>query len=198
MYLISKRIFDVLSSVIALIIFSPFFIFIAIWIVLDSKGGFLYSQIRVGENEKQFRLLKFRSMKIGSDKSGELTIGNDLRVTSVGRLIRKTKFDEFPQLINVIKGDMSIVGPRPEVPRYTVLYNNEQKKVLKVKPGLTDYASIEYLDEQKILGESENPDEAYIQEVMPSKLKLNLKYIEDRSFWLDISLIFKTIFKIFG
>jgi lipopolysaccharide/colanic/teichoic acid biosynthesis glycosyltransferase len=123
---------------------SPLFIIISIWILLDSRGGVFYRQIRVGKNGKEFKLLKFRSMKTGADKSGQLTVGNDARVTRVGRFIRKTKIDEFPQLINIIKGEMSVVGPRPEVPKYVALYSDEQKRVLSIRPGLTDLASLEF------------------------------------------------------
>ncbi len=196
MYTISKRIFDVVASLIALILFSPLFIFIASWILIDSRGGVFYKQIRVGKNQKEFGLLKFRSMRPNSDKAGQLTIGNDNRVTRVGLFIRKYKLDEIPQLINIIKGEMSVVGPRPEVPKYVNLYTDEQLKVLTVLPGLTDYASIEYLDEQKVLGASDDPEKLYIEEVMPAKLLLNLKYINEKSFLLDIKLIFRTILKI--
>lgn len=136
-------------------------------------------------------------MRVNADKSGQITIGNDNRVTSIGKFIRKYKLDELPQLFNILLGHMSVVGPRPEVPKYVKLYSIEQLKVLSVKPGLTDYASLEYLDEQKILGEAEDPDKAYLTEVMPAKLKLNLKYIEERNFWVDLRLIFQTIFGIF-
>lgn len=193
-----KRIFDILSSVLALIVLMPIFLIIGIWISLDSKGGVFYKQIRVGKNEKEFELLKFRSMRKNADKSGQLTIGNDKRVTRSGKFIRKTKFDEFPQLINVIKGEMSIVGPRPEVPKYTALYSNDQKKVFSVRPGLTDYASLEYFDEQRILGDSDDPEQSYIKEVMPAKLALNLRYIIDQSLLTDLKIIFKTIGKIFS
>lgn len=193
---LAKRIFDIVSSIIALVIFSPVLIIISIWIAIDSPGGVFYRQIRVGKNRKEFGLFKFRSMRSGADKKGQITIGNDARVTKVGRFIRRFKIDEIPQLINIIKGDMSVVGPRPEVPKYVNMYSDEQLKVLTVLPGLTDYASIEYLDEQKILGAAADPDKAYVEEVMPAKLKLNLKYIADRSFGLDIKLVFRTIGKI--
>lgn len=196
MSFIAKRIFDIFSSIIALVIFSPLFIFISIWIAIDSRGGVFYRQIRVGKNRKEFGLYKFRSMRPDSDKAGQITVGNDSRVTKVGHFIRRFKIDEVPQLINILKGEMSVVGPRPEVPEYVKMYNEEQLKVLSVLPGLTDYASIEYLDEQKILGEAADPHKAYVGEVMPAKLKLNLKYIADRSFWLDIKLIFRTVGKI--
>lgn len=197
MYSFTKRIFDCTAAVVALVVFSPLLLVLSVWILLDSPGGVFYKQIRVGKNQKEFYLLKFRSMRTNADKSGQLTIGNDARVTRVGRFIRKFKFDEIPQLINIIKGEMSVVGPRPEVPKYVTMYSEEQLKVLDVLPGLTDYASIEYLNEQEVLGAADDPERVYIQEVMPAKLKLNLKYIEERNFWLDIQLVFKTLFKIF-
>ncbi len=197
MYAISKRIFDLISATLVLIFCSPLFIVVSIWIAIDSRGGVFYKQIRVGKNQKEFGLLKFRSMRPNADKSGQLTVGNDNRVTKVGRFIRRYKLDELPQLINIIKGEMSVVGPRPEVPKYVRMYSPEQLKVLSVLPGLTDYASIEYLDEQKILGEADDPEKKYIEEVMPAKLQLNLNYIADRNLIVDFKLIFKTIFKIF-
>lgn len=196
MYRISKRLFDLVSSLSVLILFSPVFIIIAIWISLDSRGGVFYKQIRIGKNGREFGLLKFRSMRTNADKSGQLTVGNDTRVTKVGRFIRKYKLDELPQLINILKGDMSVVGPRPEVPKYVHMYSKEQLKVLEVLPGLTDYASLEYLDEQKVLGAANNPEQMYIEEVMPAKLALNLKYIEERGFLVDLKLIISTILKI--
>jgi lipopolysaccharide/colanic/teichoic acid biosynthesis glycosyltransferase len=197
-YKISKRIFDLISSILVLLLFLPFFILIAVWILLDSRGGIFYKQIRVGKNGKEFSLLKFRSMSVGADKQGLITVGNDHRVTRSGRFIRKTKIDEFPQLINIIKGDMSVVGPRPEVPKYVALYNEEQKKVLSVKPGLTDYASLRYFDEQKILGEADDPEKTYQIEIMPKKLQLNLQYLEQQSFFVDLKLIMKTLLRVFG
>lgn len=193
MYFFFKRVFDIIASMIVLILLFPFLLFLAIWILLDSRGGVFYRQTRVGKDEKEFGLLKFRSMRPEADKKGQLTIGDDDRVTKVGKFIRRYKLDEFPQLINIIKGDMSIVGPRPEVPKYVEKYTNEQKQVLSVLPGLTDFATLEYMDEQRILGEAEDPEKAYLTEVMPAKLELNLKYVEKRNFWLDIRLIFKTI-----
>lgn len=193
-----KRIFDIISSLIVLSIGFPFFLIIGLIITFTSKGGMFYKQVRVGKNNIDFYLLKFRSMAVGSDKKGQLTVGtNDARITKIGAFIRKFKIDEFPQLINVLKGEMSIIGPRPEVRKYVDLYDKEQQKVLTVKPGLSDYASIEYINENEILGKAEDPEKTYIDEVMPAKLKLNLKYIEDQSFGTDIKLIFGTIFKIF-
>ncbi|MBK6527042.1 MAG: sugar transferase [Crocinitomicaceae bacterium] len=173
------------------------FLVITIWILLDSPCGIFYKQIRVGKDGKEFTLLKFRSMTVGADKQGLITIGNDNRVTRSGRFIRKTKIDEFPQLINIIKGDMSVVGPRPEVPKYVSLYTEEQKTVLSIRPGLTDLASLKYFDEQKLLGESDDPEKTYRNEIMPKKLDLNLQYLAQQSLFLDFKLIFSTIFRIF-
>lgn len=197
MYQLTKRIFDFISSLVVVILFFPFFIIIAIWILLDSPGGIFYKQIRVGKDGKEFTLLKFRSMTVGADKQGLITVGNDSRVTRSGRFIRKTKIDEFPQLINILKGDMSVVGPRPEVPKYVALYTEDQKKVLSVRPGLTDLASLKYFDEQKLLGESADPEKTYRNEIMPKKLELNLQYLAKQSLLLDFKLIFSTIFRIF-
>jgi lipopolysaccharide/colanic/teichoic acid biosynthesis glycosyltransferase len=198
MYFFLKRIFDIVASLIVLSVLFPFLLIVGLVIVIDSPGGPFYIQTRVGKNAKEFGLIKFRSMRPNADKSGQLTVGNDARVTKVGKFIRRFKIDEFPQLLNIIIGDMSIVGPRPEVPKYVALYSEEQRTVLTVLPGLTDFATIEYIDEQEILGKAEDPEKAYIEKVMPDKLSLNLKYIDQANFWLDISLIFKTIGKIFS
>ncbi|MBX7093457.1 MAG: sugar transferase [Flavobacteriales bacterium] len=193
-----KRIFDIVSSLVVLLVLSPFFILLAIAIVVDSRGGVFYRQIRVGRNGREFGLYKFRSMVSHADKKGELTVGKkDSRITRVGAFIRKYKLDEFPQLINIIKGDMSIVGPRPEVPRYVNLYSQEQKKVLSVRPGLTDFASLEYINENELLGKSADPERTYIDEIMPAKLELNLKYIREQGMLTDLKIIFRTLFKIF-
>ena len=182
---------------IGLILFSPFFLVISVLILVSSKGGVFYHQIRVGREKEEFILLKFRSMQSGSDKAGQITVGNnDARITGVGKVLRKLKLDEIPQLINVIKGDMSIVGPRPEVPKYVKLYSKNQLKVLSVRPGLTDLASIEYINENEILGKSDNPEEEYIKVIMPKKLALNIQYIEEQTFFGDIWLIVKTFGKI--
>ncbi|MCW8897439.1 MAG: sugar transferase [Flavobacteriales bacterium] len=192
-----KRLMDIFFSLIGLIVLFPLFLIIALIITLDSKGGVFYKQTRVGKDGKDFKLFKFRSMAVGSDKKGLLTVGgNDSRITKPGYFIRKYKIDELPQLINVFIGDMSLVGPRPEVRKYVDLYNQEQQKVLSVKPGITDYASIAYINENEVLGRSLNPEKTYIEEVMPSKLKLNLKYIGEKSVVTDIKIIFRTIAKI--
>ncbi|MBN4071369.1 sugar transferase [Crocinitomix catalasitica] len=196
MYELSKRIFDVISSLVVLQILLPFLLVFALIILIGSKGGVLYSQERVGKNGKIFHLLKFRSMKVNADKEGQLTVGDDHRVTNFGKFLRASKMDEIPQLLNIIVGQMSVVGPRPEVQKYVHLYNAEQLKVLSVKPGLTDLASVEYMNEQEQLGQAVNPEEHYVNVIMPKKLELNLDYIEKRNFLFDLRLIFKTIGKI--
>ena len=193
-----KQIFDIIVALFGLLILLPFMLILAIAIIIDSPGGAFYRQVRVGKNEKSFRIFKFRSMRSGSDKKGLLTVGNtDMRITKVGKFIRKYKLDEFAQLINVLKGDMSLVGPRPEVPKYVDMYTAEQKEILRVKPGITDFASIEYFNENEILARSKDPEKTYIEEIMPAKLKLNRKYIESMSFKTDIQIIWMTFMKIF-
>ena len=195
----TKRTFDILASFFGLIVLSPFLVIISICVLLSSPGGIFYRQVRVGKNGKDFRLWKFRTMKPGSDKKGLLTVGGrDPRVTGIGYFLRKYKLDELPQLINVLTGDMSLVGPRPEVRKYVDMYSKEQLHVLDVRPGITDYASIEYSSENELLARSADPEKTYIEEVMPAKLKLNMKYIEEKSFWTDLKIIFKTVGKIFG
>ncbi|MBL4625220.1 MAG: sugar transferase [Flavobacteriales bacterium] len=192
-----KRLFDIFCSFLVLLLLSPVFIVIAVLIVFNSKGGFFYRQIRVGKGNKDFLLYKFRTMASGSDKKGQITIGeNDSRITRVGKVLRKYKLDEFPQLLNILKGEMSIVGPRPEVRKYVDLYTDQQLTVLSVRPGLTDYASLEYVNENETLGKAEDPDRTYIEEIMPHKLQLNLRYIADRSFITDLKIILGTISKI--
>ena len=191
-----KRIFDLLSSLMGLIILSPLLMLISLLIIIDSKGSAFYSQKRVGRKGKQFNLLKFRTMNQNSDIKGLLTIGNDLRITRIGHYLRKSKLDEIPQLINIIRGEMSVVGPRPETPNYVELYTEEQQKVLNVRPGLTDYASLEFINESETLAKHEYPEKAYIETIMPQKLSLNLQYIRDQSLLLDIKIIFKTLLRI--
>ena len=192
------RFFDILLSGIGLIILSPIFLTLSIWIKLDSEGPVFYKQKRVGKDNVDFLLYKFRSMITDADKKGLLITvgGKDPRVTKSGYFIRKYKLDELPQLINVVWGDMSLVGPRPEVRKYVELYNNEQRKVLTVKPGITDYASIEYIDENKILGESEDPEKTYIEIIMPEKIRHNMKYINNKSLKEYFKIIFFTFMKI--
>lgn len=193
-----KRLFDICCSFLGLILLAPLFIVITVIIATTSAGGVFYKQERIGKDFRVFKILKFRSMRPDSDKKGLLTVGsNDSRVTPIGRFLRKYKIDELPQLINVFCGQMSFVGPRPEVKKYVDMYNDEQRKVLLVRPGITDYASIEFRNENDILAKSSTPEQTYITEIMPAKLKLNLQYINDMSFYTDIKIIFGTILKIF-
>jgi len=193
------RFFDLLFSLLGLIFLFPFFLIIGIVLVIDSHGGIFYMQERVGKNNRNFSLLKFRTMFTGSDKQGGLTIGTrDPRITRTGFFLRRYKLDELPQLINVLKGEMSLVGPRPELRRYVNLYTEEQKKVLKVRPGITDNASLEYINENEILGASPDPERTYIEQIMPAKLELNRKYIENASignYFRTIGLTIKKIFR---
>ena len=192
-----KRCFDIVFALIGILILIPVYIIIGILILIDSRGGILYKQNRVGKNNEDFFILKFRTMKLDSDKKGLLTVGaRDNRITRVGFFLRKYKLDELPQLFNVLFGEMSFVGPRPEVRKYVDMYNEEQRKVLSVKPGITDYASIEYSNENELLAKSTDPEQTYIEEIMPHKLLLNLKYIKEKSFVTDIKIIFRTIGKI--
>jgi lipopolysaccharide/colanic/teichoic acid biosynthesis glycosyltransferase len=189
-----KRILDLTISIVGIIMLSPIFILLSFWIKIDSRGSVFYKQVRVGKDNHDFLLYKFRSMKIGSDKKGLITVGDkDARITKPGYFIRKYKLDELPQLFNVVKGDMSLVGPRPEVRRYVNLYTADQLRVLSVKPGITDLASIKYRNESVLLAQSANPDETYVSEIMPEKLRLNLEYINKQSFLSDIGLILLTI-----
>lgn len=189
-----KRLFDIVLSLIALLLMLPVFILISIWIMLDSRGGIFYRQTRVGRYNSDFSMLKFRTMQPGSDAKGLLTVGgSDPRITGAGKFLRRAKLDEFPQLLNILAGQMSIVGPRPEVRKYVDLYTEEQMKVLNVRPGLTDYASLEYIQEDDMLAAAADPEKAYIEEMMPAKLELNLRYIQERSMWKDINIICKTV-----
>ena len=194
----AKRIFDIIVSITGLIILSPLFLLIALAIVLESRGGVFYKQVRVGKDGKPFKLLKFRSMYVGADKKGLLTVsGRDPRVTRVGYFIRKFKLDELLQLVNVLKGDMSLVGPRPEVPKYVELYTDEQREVLSVRPGITDPASIKYRNESDLLANADDPEKFYIEKIMPEKIKISIDYIRRRNFFTDIKVILETFFKVF-
>lgn len=192
-----KRIFDIVSSALGLVLLSPLFLILAIWIKSDSPGPVFYKQQRVGRNNRDFALYKFRSMRVGSDRKGLITVGErDPRVTRSGYFIRKYKLDEFPQLINVLKGEMSIVGPRPEVRKYVALYTPEQLRVLDVRPGITDPASIRYRNENELLAQAEDPESYYREVVMQDKLRINLEYVQSRSFCRDIALIMNTFLAI--
>ena len=191
------RFFDFILSLVGLVVLAPILIVLAIWIKIDSKGSVFYKQVRVGQNGIDFGLFKFRSMVVDADKKGLITVGGrDPRITRSGYFIRKYKLDELPQLINVLVGDMSLVGPRPEVRKYVDLYTDEQQKVLSVKPGITDYASIEYMDENEILGKSSDPEKTYIEEIMPEKIKYNMKYINNKSLFEYFKIILLTVLKI--
>ena len=188
-----KRLFDIVASGCGLLVLSPVLLFVAIWIKLDSPGPVFYRQVRVGYRNKDFRIFKFRSMRIGADKGSLVTIGGrDPRITRSGYFIRKYKLDELPQLINVFVGDMSLVGPRPEVRHYVDYWTPEQMHVLDVRPGITDPASIKFRNENELMGQAEDPEEYYIQVIMQEKIRLYLEYVEHASFWYDIKLIFQT------
>lgn len=192
-----KRLFDVIASGLGLIILSPLFLVLAIWIKLDSDGPVFYRQVRVGYKNKDFRIFKFRSMRVGADKGSLVTIGgHDPRVTRSGYFIRKFKFDELPQLINVFVGDMSLVGPRPEVRHYVDYWTQKQMHVLDVRPGITDPASIKFRNENELMEKAEDPEKYYIEVIMQEKIKLYLEYVEKHSFLYDIGLIFKTFWVI--
>lgn len=190
-----KRLFDIVCSFFGLVFLSWLFVFVALWVGLSSRGGVFYRQRRVGRCNRDFTIYKFRSMRVNSDSQGLLTIGGrDGRITKAGVFIRKYKFDELPQLFNVLRGDMSFVGPRPEVRKYVELYTEEQKKVLTVRPGITSLSSIKYRNENEILSRSDNPEQYYIDVIMQDKLAIELAYLEQRSLLTDIKVIFQTIF----
>ena len=190
-----KRLLDIVCSFFGLVFLSWLFVFVALWVGLSSKGGVFYRQRRVGRCNRDFTIYKFRSMRVNSDRQGLLTIGGrDGRITKAGVFIRKYKLDELPQLFNVLRGDMSFVGPRPEVRKYVELYTEEQKKVLTVRPGITSLSSIKYRNENEILSRSDNPEQYYIDVIMQDKLAIELDYLEQRSLLTDIKVIFQTIF----
>ncbi len=193
-----KRLFDITVSVIAILVLMPLWIVLSILIMVDSTGGVVYRQERIGRNGKPFLIVKFRTMTVDADNFNQLlTVGDqDIRITRVGYYLRKFKLDELPQLINVLKGEMSLVGPRPEVAKYVNQYNSQQRKVLTVKPGITDYASIKYANENELLEQYDDPEKAYIQQIMPDKLHLNLLYIENHGMLTDLKILIKTLFKL--
>ena len=192
-----KRFFDVIASGLGLIVLSPLFLILAIWIKLDSKGPVFYRQVRGGRYNKDFHIFKFRSMRVGADKGSLVSFGcHDPRVTRSGYFIRKFKFDELPQLINVFLGDMSLVGPRPEVRHYVDYWTPEQMHVLDVRPGITDPASIKFRNENELMEKAEDPEKYYIEVIMQEKIKLYLEYVEKHSFFYDLGLIFKTFWVI--
>lgn len=191
------RVFDVVLSAIGLLLLAPLFVIIYILICIESRGGGFYSQERIGKNGLPFRLYKFRSMRKGSDRQGLITVGGrDPRITRTGYFVRRYKLDELPQLWNVLRGDMSLVGPRPEVAKYVAMYTPEQRRVLSVRPGITDYASIEYADENTLLGTSDDPDRTYIEKILPDKIRYNMIYIDHRSVGEYFRIIFLTFRRI--
>jgi len=193
-----KRLFDIIFSGIVLLCFLPMGLVIAIGILLESRGGVFFMQERIGLNGVPFQLLKFRSMRVNAENSGKITVGaRDPRITRFGYYLRKFKLDEFPQFLNVLKGEMSIVGPRPEVKEYVQLYTAEQRKILQVKPGITDYASLAYFHENELLAKSDHPQKTYVEEIMPAKIKLNEKYLSNPSLKQDLVIVWKTATKIF-
>ncbi len=193
-----KRAFDIFISAVTLVVLSPIFLIIALAILITMGWPIFFRQTRIGKDSKAFKIIKFRTMIKRADKQGlPITTGQDPRVTPSGRILRKTKLDELPQFLNVFWGQMSLVGPRPEVPRYVRMYSRKQMRVLSVKPGLTDPAAIAYRDEETILAGYDDPEKAYIEHIMPDKLKLNLSYIEKASFTGDLALLFRTFTKLF-
>jgi lipopolysaccharide/colanic/teichoic acid biosynthesis glycosyltransferase len=192
-----KRTFDLSIALISILLLLPLFILVALLIVTDSKGGIFYKQKRVGKNKTIFYIYKFRTMVIEHSYVGQLTIGDrDPRITKLGYWLRKYKIDELPQLINILKGEMSFVGPRPEVKKYVDLYNSEQERVLSVKPGITDWASIKFCGESKLLARAKDPERYYIKEIIPLKISHSLHYIDHHDFWIDLKIIFLTLQRI--
>ena len=194
-----KRLFDILASGFGLLLLSPLLLAVAVWVKVDSRGPVFFRQVRVGRHNKDFRIFKFRTMRVGSDKGSPITIGGrDPRVTCSGYFLRKTKIDELPQLINVFMGDMSLVGPRPEVRYYVDYWTPEQMRVLDVRPGITDPASIRYCNESELLANADDPESFYINVIMQDKIRLYLEYVEHQGFWTDIRLILSTFLAIFS
>lgn len=191
----AKRLFDMFFSALGLAALSPLFLIVALWIKIDSPGPVFFRQVRVGRNEKRFRIYKFRTMVDDAEKKGsQITVESDKRVTKAGAFLRKTKIDELPQLINVVKGEMSLVGPRPEVPKYVAHYPEEAKQaIFALRPGITDYAAIEFREESFLLQETENPEKKYVEEILPRKIELYEKYARQRTLLIDFMLILKTI-----
>ena len=192
-----KRVFDVFFSLLGLVLLAPIFLVVAIWIKLDSPGSVFFRQTRIGQFGREFSIYKFRTMVANAESLGkQITVANDRRITRSGQFLRKFKLDEIPQLFNVLKGEMSLVGPRPEVPRYVELYTSEQRKVLEVRPGITDIASIEFRNENDLLANALNFEEAYIQEIMPKKLELNMQYIDRANLGFDFLIILQTLWRV--
>jgi lipopolysaccharide/colanic/teichoic acid biosynthesis glycosyltransferase len=190
----SKRLFDVLVAGIGLTLLAPFLLLIAAWVKWDTPGPALFLQERVGRHGHRFNIFKFRTMHIRHENGPELTVGRDARVTRAGHCLRRYKLDELPQLLNVILGSMSLVGPRPEVPRYVACYPPHMRAlVLSVPPGMTDWAAIEYKDENTLLAASSDPERTYIEQILPKKLALYARYVRERNLWIDLHIIFRTL-----
>jgi lipopolysaccharide/colanic/teichoic acid biosynthesis glycosyltransferase len=193
-----KRLADIVGSMLALLILCPVLLIISLVVATSSPGGVFFSQIRVGKGGKNFKLLKFRTMAPDAEQSGQLTVGHrDPRITKVGVFLRKSKLDELPQILNILAGSMSFVGPRPEVPKYVGMYTSEQRRVLAVRPGLTDVASLEYYQESELLALADDPEQTYIREIMPQKLRLSLAYLEERRFGSDLVVFLRTLVRLF-
>ena len=194
-----KRLFDLIFALPGVVVLSPLLLVVAIWVRVDSKGPILFRQVRVGRFGDEFNILKFRTMISCSESAGpKITFGKDSRITRCGQFLRQSKLDELPQLFNVVKGEMSLVGPRPEVPEYVAIYPQRlRSKIFSVRPGITDLASLEYRHESEMLAESKDPAKAYVEEVLPSKLAYCEKYIDNQSLWLDVKIIFRTLWSIF-
>src|SRR5690625_1532767 len=192
----AKRSFDATAALLGILALAPLLLLIALLVRLTSRGPILFKQERVGLGGRSFLIYKFRTMRVQAEKSGQLTVGRDPRVTPVGQVLRDWKLDELPQLFNVLKGEMSLVGPRPEVPRYVARYDGEQRKVLSVRPGITDLASIEFRDENALLAGRRNPELYYLERIMPRKLELNLEYVRRQHFWFDLRIIFLTVWRV--
>lgn len=193
-YLVAKRLFDLLFSLAGLLLFSPLFLLIALWVRLDSRGPVIFTQQRVGKEGKLFRIYKFRTMVPDAERQGTaITVANDRRVTACGAFLRKYKLDELPQLVNILKGEMTLIGPRPEVPHYVRLYTKEQRQVLLMTPGLTDEASIKYRNENELLREADCAERVYVEQIMPDKLRINLEYMRSASLRRDLQIIWKTV-----
>jgi len=195
----AKRVLDFTASLLGVLILWPFFLIIAILIKAEDGGPVFFRQVRVGKGGKHFRIWKFRTMVVDAEhKGGLITVGRDPRVTKVGYWLRKAKLDELPQLFNVLRGEMSLVGPRPEVPRYVGFYSEEQRRVLELKPGITDPASILYRNENDLLDGVPDPEKVYVEQIMPDKIRLNLEYAARASFWSDLGVILRTLARIFS
>jgi lipopolysaccharide/colanic/teichoic acid biosynthesis glycosyltransferase len=192
--MLSKRAFDFFSSLAGLLLLAPVFVVVALLIRVDTPGPVFFLQERVGRNGRRFRIVKFRTMTTGSEARGQITVGNDARVTRVGQALRRFKLDELPQLLNVLRGEMSLVGPRPEVPRYVAFYPDcVRRKVLSVAPGITDWAAIEFKEENALLGGRKDPERVYVEEILPVKLEYYVRYVDQRSFMIDLRIIFSTL-----